>query len=238
MAFNYFSGGTSTGNFPKPVTAPTYYSSGTATKPAPYSGVPRRGVRKPVRPSQPRNYGGGGGRRYGGGGGGGYTTPVRSGKSVGSNSSGRIAKTAPAPAPAPKPLTPDEWLAGDTVYKQQRDLLSGAMGDYTTRSQKEGTDYGITNAANRKALLAEQDRSKQDLINDYTSRGMLGGALQTAETDFGTDWTKRLGDFDTAYQNWQNDQAQAATDYKTANAAQLTKAQQDALARRAAKYGL
>ncbi len=215
-----------------------YFSSGTATKPAPFTQVPKakpKRVSAPRRPAaprapyQPNNYGGG----YGGG----YSAP-RSGKSVGSNSSGRIAKTAPAPPPkpAPKPMTPEQWIAkgGDTVYQQQRDALTAALNDYKTRSLKEGTDYGITNAANRKALQSEQGRSRQDLINDYVARGVIGGAQDTALADFDTDWTKRLGDFDTAYNNWVNDQATALSDYTTSNKNQLTKAQQDAIARRAA----
>jgi hypothetical protein len=238
MAFDYFSSGTGSQNFPQPQ---TYFSSGTATKPAPFVGVPARQRRSiaPVRPSIPRRTPAPPIQRN-------YfqqtqSTPVRSGKSVGSNSSGRVSATAPAPPPAkpaPQPLTPDEWLAGDTVYKQQRDALATALSDYNTRAQKESTDYGITNTSNRNALVGQRDQSQQDLINDYTSRGMLGGALQNAETNFNTDWGKKLSDFDTAYQNWTGDQATAAADYKTSNATQLTKAQQDALARRAAKYGL
>jgi uncharacterized protein with NRDE domain len=159
---------------------------------------------------------------------------------VGSNSSGRVSATAPAPPakPAPSPQTPDEWLAGDTVYKQQRDMLASALKDYNTQNQKTGTEYGITNTSNRNALVGQRDQSQQDMINDYTSRGMLGGALQNAETNFNTDWGKRLSDFDTAYQNWTSDQATAAADYQKSNAGQLSKAKIDALARRAAQYGL
>lgn len=188
------------------------------------------------RSSAPRNYNTGGG----GGGGGGWSSQ-RSGKSVGSNSSGRIAKTAAAPPakPAPPPMTSEQWLAkgGDTVYKQQRDALAQALTDYTTRSTKEGTDYGITNAANRRSLTEEQGRSKEDLLNDFMARGAMGGIQQQAVTDFNTDWTKRLSDFDTAYTNWGNDAATALSDYKRNNALQLTKAQQDAIARRAASLG-
>lgn len=244
--FNYFSSGTSSNPFQvaaaraanKPAKKkPTYYSSGTATKPAPYS-QPYRSAPKvsaPRAPSSPRapyrpvvNSGSSGG---------GWSAP-RSGKSVGSNSSGRIAKTAPAPPakPAPAPMTDEQWIAkgGDAVYQAQRDALATALTDYQNRQTKEGTDYGITNAANRKALQDEQGRSRQDLINDYVARGAIGGAQETALSQFDTDWTKRLGDFDTAYQNWTNDAATQLADYKTSNANSLTQAKQNAIARRAA----
>lgn len=208
---------------------PHYNKSYAAPKPKPRRAVaPRvsvpRAPSRPRVPSVPRNRGAV------------SSTSVRSGKAVGSNSSGRIAKTA-APT-TPKPLTPEQWLAGDSVYKAQRDALAGSLTDYQTRQNKETADYKVVNAANRKSLLGQQSQSKQDLMNDYGARGMLGGAEQTALTNFGTDWTKRLGDFDTAYANYGTDAAQSLQDYKTANRNQLTKAQQDAAARRAAKYGL
>lgn len=242
-SFNYFSHGTGTSPFQMinvsraPKAKPkkkTYYSSGTATKPRPYStpyrSSPQRAPRAPSAPRAPY-------RPSGGGTGGGYQAP-RSGKSVGSNSSGRIAKTAPAPPakPAPPPMTSEQWIAkgGDKVYQQQRDALALALKDYNARSEKDVTDYGITNTANREALVGEQGRSRQDLINDYVARGALGGAEQTALTQFDTDWGKRLGDFDTAYTNWGLDAQRAKADYGVTNKNQLTKAQQDAIARRAA----
>lgn len=179
------------------------------------------------------------------------TTPssngYRSGKAVGSNPSGTVAKTAPAVTAktAAAPMTADQiaktfnqWSGGDAVYKAQRDALSSALNTYNARAQKEATDYGVQNTSNRNALVNQETQSNRDLVNDYTARGMLGGAQNYAQTQFNTDWNKRLTDFDTSYADWQNQQKMAGQDYAQSNALQLSKAQQDAIARRVASYGL
>lgn len=178
------------------------------------------------------------------------TTPssngYRSGKAVGSNANGTVAKTSPAvTAKTAAPMTADQiaktfnqWSGGDAVYKAQRDALASALSTYKARAQKEATDYDIQNTANRKALINQETQANRDLTNDYTARGMLGGAQNYAQTQFNTDWNKRTSDFDTAYADWKNQQAMAGQDYATSNALQLSKAQQDAIARRVASYGL
>lgn len=179
--------------------------------------------------------GGGGGYSGGGGGGGGFS------RGVGSNSSGRISSKAPPPAPKPPPPpNPAQWLLTDTAYKAQMDAQQKAMKDYMAQKTAQENTYNTEYTTNLGDLGKQEKLDYGDLEADYGARGMGfgSGAAQKALADLTGQYNDRearlLADRNEYLANLTN----ALTNFQGTSNINQQRYKQEALARRAARYGL
>src|SRR5215831_355029 len=109
---------------------------------------------------------------------------ARSGKTVGSNNTGRISNVRPTPPPKPpvvakkkapaKPNAIEQWLAGDALYGQQTNLLGSALRQYNNRYNEDVKNYDTDWATQNRQMQTDKANSAQDLLNDFAARGALG----------------------------------------------------------------
>ena len=195
--------------------------------------APRPAPAPPPRSPSAPSYGGGGGS-YGGGGGGGV---AYSGKSVGSNSSGRISPVAPPPPAPPPPPSINQWLAGDTAYKQQMDASSKAYKDYVAQMTGQQNNY---NTEYERNLMNTHDAEKlagTDMENDYAARGLTNsGLFLKAKTDLATDYDKRESSLADGRAEFLANLQAALGNFRSTSRINQTKYRNEAIARRAAQY--
>lgn len=192
-------------------------------------GVGISGIRAvPRGSSSNRGVGGGsgGGRTYNRRGGGGWS-------GVGGNSSGRIAPK------APKPPSLKDYLGTDSTYMQQSAALQKAKQDYLAQQGQSRTQYETNYAGDLDTLKTNRTQSLGDLENDYAGRGLLqSGLYADSMSDMNTDYDKRTSALEQAKAAFLAQMAGDLTNFTSEQGLTLTKAQQEAAARRAAKYGV
>jgi len=206
---------------PKPTPLPSPYKSGTPTQVLFGTTMPAMPKAKPpapsVMPSAPSYSGGGGG---GGG--------------VGISSSGQVSNVAPA---APPSL--DQFLGSDSGYQSQLAAIQKALADYQAQMGTQKTQYETNYASNLNQLGQDRTMGLADQQNDYTGRGLLHSGL----------YGKAAGDLTTQYDTKQSDLGRARSDFlanlgldfnnfKSQEDITQQRAKQDAIARRAAQYGV
>lgn len=133
----------------------------------------------------------------------------------------------------------NQYLAGDTTYQDQTSQLMKQLEQFRTSNtgQTGMVNQDFTTAAEKMARQKQQDLG--NMQGDYAARGLLNSGLLT----------KSIGDYDTNYQSQYNDLAtgqqrslsqllEDLANYTTENSASLTAAKQDAIRRRAQKYGI
>lgn len=147
-----------------------------------------------------------------------------------------IVPTAP---PKPAPPSNSRYLQSDSVYQRQLAAYAKSLADFQADQGLAKTDYNTGYQGTYRDIgLAKADAS-ENLENDFASRGMLQSSL----------YNEGLGELNTQYQNQYNDLnkqrtsfldqlAQEAVKYKNEQGAQSSNAMQEALRRRAEKYGL
>lgn len=163
--------------------------------------------------------GGGGGVSFGGGG-------------------SSFAAAAPAPAPEP-PMSIADWLAKDTTYQSQQSALQKALADYGAQMNKQKANYDVSYTRQLDDLGENKTRSLDDQKNDFASRGMLfSGVYGQDVSRLSGDFAKREGDMATGRSNWLDDLTTNFANYKDQQQLTEEKAKQDAIARRAAQFGL
>lgn len=168
---------------------------------------------------------------------------------------------APAPAPAPAAPTEEDYLAGDAGYKAQLASLMKALSMYTAddtaqRTRYE-TDYGDalknlgwtpdnaeTEDVNESAWNWEDQntasgRANQNQLNDFASRGMLqSSGYARANNDLQRSFNDQLGGVNRARTDFLGQRDRDLSAYKNENTSASQQARAEALARRAAQYGL
>lgn len=184
--------------------------------------------------------------RGGGGGGGGYGGGPRlnyqpSGRTIGSNTQGRIsnvAPPAPAPPPAPKPPSIDQWLAGDTTYGGQMSASKKALADYLAQMTSQQNQYQTDYERNRMGLEDQEKLATTDTENDYASRGMsTSGLYLKALADLKADYDKREGGLAEGQAAFLANLNSGKTNFMSQQQIEQAKYRQDAINRRAAQYG-
>ncbi len=187
------------------------------------------GSNRPRSNNNGSNRGGGGGApapRYNGGGSNG----------VGSNSSGFIA---PKPTPPPAPPTLEAFLGTDSTYMQQQAALAKAKTDYLAQQGQSKTQYETNFLGDMDTLGKNREQSLGDLENDYASRGLLqSGLYADSMSDMTNDYGKRTSALEQAKAAFMSQQGSDLTNFMSEQGLTMTKAQQEAAARRAAKYGV
>lgn len=163
---------------------------------------------------------------------------VGGGSYSGSTGGGGNAPVVTAPPPPP-PMSITDWLNQDSTYQAQVAALAKALVDYRAQQQVAGNQYNTDFASRLNDLGIQKDRAQYDQNNDFASRGMYFSGL------YGQDVSKLLGDFarqqgnmDTAKANWFANQGTDLSNFQDQQQLTRTKAQQDAVARRAAQYGI
>lgn len=206
------------------------------------SAMPSAFTRKPT-VAAPRNSAP---RRSGGGGGGGFSGGPRlnyqpSGRSIGSNTQGRISAVAPpppAPPPAPKPPSIDQWLAGDTTYGGQMSASKKALADYLAQMTSQQNQYNTDYERNTMALGDQEKLATTDTENDYAARGMsTSGLYLKALADLKADYDKREGGLAEGRAAFLANLGSGKTNFMSQQQIEQAKYKQDAINRRAAQYG-
>lgn len=170
---------------------------------------------------------------YGGGGGG--------GNGHSSSASGRGTPTPAAVAPAPPPPVPSiqDYLAGDAAYKSQQDAINKALADYTAQYGTQLENYKIGHQGRLTDLNTARERGAEDLENDFAARGLLKSGLYADELGkFNTDFDRQASDLAAALAEYTSNLATGKQNFTTEQQLALQRAEQEAIARRAAQYGL
>lgn len=198
----------------------------------------------PVSFSAPKNKpprgvssGGSGGRSGGGhssgGGGGSYSGGGGGGSSLGSSATGRVS------AAAPKPPSLNDYLGTDSAYMSQKSALDKAMADYKAQQGQSQTQYLTGYAGDLDTLGKNRTSSLGDLENDFAGRGLLqSGLYADSMSDMNTDFDKRQSTLEQAKAAFLAQLSGDLTNFTSEQGLTLTRAQQEAAARRAAQYGI
>jgi len=140
---------------------------------------------------------------------------------------------------APKPMSISQYLGGDSIYQNSlrggKRSLADFLSDIGRRRGEATTQFGQTTAS------MERDRTQQlaDLQNEFASRGLINSGL------YGDEQGKFQAKFTEQQTALQQQQAALLADllsqsknFGRENDLALEQAKQEALQRRAAKYGV
>jgi hypothetical protein len=144
----------------------------------------------------------------------------------------------PKTPPAPAPPSASQWLNQDTTYQGQVAQMRKAYADFLASQGNDKNQYQNQYGLNVKSLGENRTQGFDDLLNDYAGRGLLNsGVYGKAYSDLQTDYDSRQTQLDTQRQAYLQDQATNLSNFKGDQSTATTSAKQEALARRAAKYG-
>jgi hypothetical protein len=122
---------------------------------------------------------------------------------------------------------------------QQSAALQKAKQDYLAQQGQSKTQYMTNYTGDVDTLKKNRTESLGDLENDYASRGLLqSGLYADSMSDMNTDYDKRNSALEQAKAAFLSQLANDLTNFSSEQGLTLTKAQQEAAARRAAKYGV
>lgn len=147
---------------------------------------------------------------------------------VGSNAFGQVS-TKPAPI-----ASTSAFLGGDSTYQGQLSDYQKALSDYQAQQNTQRTQYEGQYATNAKQLGQDRTQAEGGLTDDYASRGLANSGLYgKAFSDLESQYDQRQTDLDTGKATFLQGLADALNNLKTTQQSDITKAKQDALARRA-----
>jgi hypothetical protein len=113
-----------------------------------------------------------------------------------------------------------------------------AYADFLASQQNDQTQYQNQYGLNVKSLGDDRTEGFDNLLNDYAGRGLLNsGVYGKAYSDLQTDYDARQTQLDTQRQGYLQDLSTNLSNFKGDQSTATTSAKQEALARRAAKYG-
>lgn len=141
--------------------------------------------------------------------------------------------------PAPKPQSIKEWLAGDDVYQQalrgSKRSLTDFLSELTRRRGEANTMFGQTT----EQMEIDRERQLEALRNEFASRGLIhSGVYANEQSEFQEDFLRQMEQLEQAQGSLMNDLLSQETNYKREHQLALEAARQEALARRAARYGI
>ncbi|QRI45089.1 hypothetical protein QEH45_gp35 [Microbacterium phage Shocker] len=158
-----------------------------------------------------------------------------------------------APAPVVAAPSEDDYLSGDSGYQTQMSALQGALqrylADSTFQRNNYSTDYGRslrelgydegTKAWNWNDQLTAAGKGYQSQLDDFGSRGMLqSSGYANAFQDLQRLLGQQYDAMSSAKNTFMTDLDNQTANYKAENTASQQAARAEALARRAAQYGL
>lgn len=161
--------------------------------------------------------------------------------------------------PAPMVTAPSEedYLAGDGSYQSQFAALKGALERYIADSDLQRTNYntdygtslrdlgytegleGAPGKWNWDDVATTSGNAYQGQLNDYASRGMLQSqGYADAASNLERALNQQYGQIQTNKNNFMTDLDRQIANYKGENTSAQQAARAEAIARRAAQYGL
>jgi hypothetical protein len=132
-----------------------------------------------------------------------------------------------------------KYLAGDTTFQDQRSQLMRQLEQFRTSnaSQRAMVGQDFTTAADKMARQKELDH--RNMTGDYAARGLLNSGLFVKSVgDYDTDYQSNYNDLTTGNQRSISELLEALSNYQTESSSSLAAAKQDAIRRRAQKYGI
>lgn len=157
-----------------------------------------------------------------------------SGKSIGSNSTGRISPIAP-----PRVPNINDYLAGDTAYKQQMDASSKAAADYLAQMTGQQNNYNTEYTRNLSDLGTQEKLDGVDHTNDFAARGMMqSGVYVKDRADLANNYNKREATLADGKSEFMGNLGFAKTNFDSQQRLNTTRYRNEAIQRRAAKYNL
>lgn len=170
---------------------------------------------------------------YSSGGDSGYSS-----SSTGSNSTGQVSTLA-APPPVPSIPTTTEFLGKDSTYLGQVAALNKALADYRAQMGQSQGQYNTDYASRVNDLNINREQGLVNQAEDFASRGMYtSGVYGHDRSDLLGQFSRRQADMDTARANFLSGLQSDYSNFQGDQGITLAQARQDALARRAAQYGL
>lgn len=178
-----------------------------------------------------------------------YAPPVSSTGRVGSNSgwsgnSGGSGGLSPAPKATsvpepPKPPSIEDWLAGDTTWLSTQDAMKKALADYQAEMERNKAQYQTEYDMNVSNLGQSRETALTDLENDYAGRGLLNSGLYADSTSqLMSDYDARQAALESGRSNFLADVLAQFQNFQSEQELARTSAKQDAINRRAQKFGL
>lgn len=132
-----------------------------------------------------------------------------------------------------------KWLANDTQYQATTNALNKALADYRTRMNQQLGQYDTEYNQNVSTLGTSRQAALTDTENDYASRGVLrSGVYANTTSNLMSDYNARQNRLDTGRANFRADMNAARQDFSSEQSLALQNARQNAINRRAARYGI
>lgn len=147
---------------------------------------------------------------------------------------------APPQATSPGPIQNIEsYLGADTGYQQQirsfNQTLQDFLADVTRRRGTLETDYGTSKKAAEDQRVMDLDKIK----DDYGARGLgRSGLYADAVGDYNTEYGTRMSELERRQKEAMAGITQEEGNYKSQQELKTQQAKEQAIARRAAQYGL
>ena len=133
----------------------------------------------------------------------------------------------------------NQWLAGDTTYSATINALNKALADYRTRMLKQQGQYNTEYNMNTGNLATSRQAAVQDTENDFASRGVLrSGVYGKSQAALASDYNARQNALDVGKANFTADLTDAQIDFTAEQSLAKQQARQNAINRRAARYGI
>ena len=159
---------------------------------------------------------------------------------------GRSAPSAPADVapgiiepPAPPVPSETDYLASDQDYLQQQAGFNKGLTDFLSAANLNRTKYTTDTETARRQLGEAKTKDFQSLLDDFAGRGLLtSGVYQNEYDTLGKTYSERGAGIDKNLADLLASLSQEETQYRGDQALAEQQARQDALARRAATYGL
>jgi hypothetical protein len=133
----------------------------------------------------------------------------------------------------------NDWLNQDTTYQAQAAALAKALTDYRAQMGQQQNQYSTDYATRVNDLNINRGRSIEDQQNDFASRGQyFAGTYGKGYSDLVGDFARRQSDMDTARANFLANLSTNLNNFQDQQGVDMTSARQQAIERRAARYGV
>lgn len=132
-----------------------------------------------------------------------------------------------------------KWLANDTQYQATTNALQKALADYRARRLQQLGQYNTEYNQNVGNLNTSRSAALKDTENDFAGRGIIrSGMYGTSVADLQSDYNTRQNALDTGRANFRADSLAAQRDFEQEQLLAKQNARQNAINRRAARFGL
>lgn len=163
-----------------------------------------------------------------------------SSRGVTTTATGRYTRPSPPPVEGPGPVpTIEAYLGGDVGYQDQIRQFGKALADFTADVTRRQGNLESQFGVSKKGLEDQRVKDLKTLEEDYGSRGLLrSGLYGTAVGDYETEYGTRVSDLSRQQQEALAALTQEQGQFTSQQQLQQELAKQEAIRRRAEKYGV